>query len=106
MDAKQLYEGHTDLLPLDKMSFDHAKELARVVTQEVRHKTLNIVSINSRRIHYLDGSDFEGVLVDCYIRFDQLHPKHFLLLLDWGYDLFNLIPFEIMPERLQPGAKP
>jgi hypothetical protein len=91
MEAKELYKHTESLHWLGDMLFSQAIELAKAVTMAVDHDKIRIISVSDRRIKYVDGAEFEGQLIEQFIRFDALHPKQFLLLIGWGYDLFGLM---------------
>lgn len=91
MESKELYGNVESYQWLGDMLYSHAKELAQVVTMQVDHDKIMILDITDRRIKYVDGSAYEGQLIEQFIRFDALHPKQFLLLIGWGYDLFGLM---------------
>ena len=81
----------TRTLRADELTREQATELIKIITQDVDHSRIQVLDISSRRIKYLNGAQYEGEPVEQVLRFDALHPKQFVLLMEWGYDLFNTL---------------
>lgn len=81
----------TRTLRADDLTREQAIGLIKIITQDVDHSRIQVLDISPRRIKYLNGAQYEGELVEQILRFDALHPKQFVLLTEWGYDLFNTL---------------
>lgn len=80
---------------LSDMEEEEAVELVKLQTDQMWHESIDIFQIKYNHIHFMDGSKWYGDGVeefnDCYCYFNALQPRQFHLLLQRGFDLWNLI---------------
>lgn len=93
----QVYHNEAKLMlrRLSDMTEEEATELAKIQTVEKRLKDVQVLLIEKDRVHYIDGSMWQGDGVeeynDLYVYYDLLTPKQFVYLLKQGFDLFGLL---------------